>query len=59
MTDMNKELGDEYIKEESKNIKLGRFADPSEIANVVYFVSSDEASYVNDSIIRVDGGETA
>lgn len=59
MTDMNKELGDEYIKEECKHIKLGRFADPSEIANVVYFVSSDEASYVNDSIIRVDGGETA
>lgn len=55
-TDMNKELDDDYIKEECKNIMLGRFASVREVANVIYFLSSDDASYINNSIIRVDGG---
>ena len=55
-TEMNKELGEEYEKEESKGILLGRFAEPSEIAKVIYFVGT-EATYMNDSIIKVDGGK--
>lgn len=55
-TDMNKELDKEYIKEECEHILLERFAEPKEIANVVFFLASDESSYITDSIIRVDGG---
>ena len=55
-TDMNKDLDEDYINDECKNILLGRFAKSSEIANVIYFLSSDCASYINNSIIRVDGG---
>ena len=49
-------IGDEYIKSEENKILLNRFAEPVEIANLVYFLSSDEATYINDSIIKIDGG---
>ncbi len=56
-TDMNKELTLEQVHEEEKNILLKRFADPEEIAKVIVFLASSKASYINDSIIRVDGGK--
>lgn len=55
-TEMNKELDDEFIKQESKNILLGRFAEPKEIASVIYFLTTEEASYINSTVIRIDGG---
>lgn len=56
-TDMNKELSVEQVHEEEKKILLGRFAEAEEIAKVVCFLASSKASYVNDSVIRVDGGK--
>lgn len=56
-TDMNKELSIEQIAEEEKNILLGRFAETEEIAKVICFLASSKASYINDSVIRVDGGK--
>ena len=56
LTDMTKDLDSEFVKNEESKILLNRFADPSEIAKVIYFLSTEEASYINGSIIRVDGG---
>lgn len=55
-TEMNKELDKDYIKEEEEKILLKRFADPEEIGKVAVFLCGDSASYINKSIIRVDGG---
>ncbi len=56
-TPMNKNLDKDFIHEEESKILLGRFAEPSEIASLVYFLSTKEADYINDSVIRIDGGK--
>jgi NAD(P)-dependent dehydrogenase (short-subunit alcohol dehydrogenase family) len=40
----------------AKNVPLGRLGDPDEIAKVVAFLASDEASYVSGVELFVDGG---
>ena len=55
-TDMNKDLSIEQIQQYEENILLKRFATPDEIAKVVIFLASAKANYINNEIIRVDGG---
>ncbi len=51
--------GDALIKmkqELANNVPLGRMGDPDEIAKVVAFLASDEASYISGVELFVDGG---
>jgi 3-oxoacyl-[acyl-carrier protein] reductase len=52
-TDMTAGLDQDKIV---ANIPLGRQAAPEEIARVVRFLSSDDASYITGAVIPVDGG---
>jgi NAD(P)-dependent dehydrogenase (short-subunit alcohol dehydrogenase family) len=36
---------------------LGRFGSPEEVANVVVFLASDEASFVTGESVVIDGGQ--
>lgn len=42
----------------TRDVPLGRPATPAEVANVICFLASDEASAMNGSILTVDGGST-
>ena len=55
-TDMNKDLTKDYIKAENEKIWLGKFAKPEQIAETIYFLSSEKSSYINGEIITIDGG---
>ena len=55
-TEMNENMDQEFKNKEMSKILLNRFAEPNEIASIVYFLTTQEASYINGSIIRVDGG---
>ena len=55
-TDMNKELDQAFIEKENEKILLNRFAHPKEIAKVIYFLATPDASYINSEVIRIDGG---
>lgn len=55
-TEMNKDLPEDFVDEETKKVYLKRFARPEEIAKAILFLASDDASYITGSIIKIDGG---
>jgi 3-oxoacyl-[acyl-carrier protein] reductase len=55
-TNMTDELKPEIKENYEKNIPLGRFGEPQEVASAVAFLLSDHASYITGEILKVNGG---
>ncbi len=52
-TDMTKDLDESMLK---KQIPCGRFGRPEEVADLVGFLASDQAAYINGEVISINGG---
>ena len=57
-TEMNAHLDDEAMAELAEETPLMRLGTPEEVANAVYFLSSDEASFITGQVLCADGGIT-
>ena len=55
-TEMGGEMDEKYQTEMLSRSDMGRKGTPEEVANVVCFLASDEASYITGQVIRIDGG---
>ena len=55
-TDMNKCFDEDTIKDICDEIPAGRMGNPSEVAELVAFLASDNAAYINGQCIGCDGG---
>ena len=48
---------DDAIRELNQSVPIGHIAEPEEIADVVAFLSSDEARYICGSLVEINGGK--
>lgn len=55
-SDMSQEFTPEQAETLFKNIPMGRFGTPEEVANTILFLSSDVSSYMAGAVIDVNGG---
>src|SRR3990172_6349165 len=55
-TDMTRNLPENIRNKYVEGIPLGRFGTPENVAKVVAFLASDDASYITGEVVRVNGG---
>lgn len=48
---------EEFLKEECEKIMVNRYGNPEEVAYLVKFLISSEANFINNTVIRIDGGQ--
>ena len=55
-TSMTAGLSEEFKQTAVKTIPLGRVGSPDDVASAVYFLASEEASYITGHVLNVNGG---
>ena len=55
-TDMTDKLPDKIKEESLKQIPLGKYGTPEDVANLAAFLVSEQAAYITGQVINVDGG---
>jgi 3-oxoacyl-[acyl-carrier protein] reductase len=55
-TDITNELPEDIRKQYIERIPMGRFGTPEDVAGVVAFLVSEEATYITGEVVRVNGG---
>jgi 3-oxoacyl-[acyl-carrier protein] reductase len=55
-TEMVLSMPDRILESMKAKTPLGRLADPSDIANAYFFLASDQAEFITNAVLRVDGG---
>lgn len=51
-----KDMNEEFIKSEEEKIFKKRAGTEQDVANLIFFLASDKADFINNEVIRIDGG---
>ena len=51
-----KDMDEDYIESEREKVMLKRIGQAKDVANLIKFLASEESSYINNEVIRIDGG---
>ena len=55
-TDMNRMHGEAVMQELAEETPLGRNGTPAEVADVIYWLASEQSKFVTGQVLGVNGG---